>query len=132
MTAESDSAVLRRGYELFERGDMDGLRAEVFSPDVVWHQGGRNQTAGDYQGIDAVLGLFQKLFALTDGTFRARTHDILASDDHVVVLGTISGERQGRSVGNGNYCQVLHMRDGRVAECRVTPVAPYELDEFWD
>ena len=131
MAASSDADTIRRGYDAFGRGDMETLRNEVFAADIQWHQGGRNQTSGDYLGIDAVLGLFQKFFQLTDGTFRAEVHDLLADDQHVVVLGTISGQRTGRSVGNGNYCQVFHMRDSRAAECWVTPVDPYGLDEFF-
>ena len=131
MPAASDADVIRRGYEAFSRGDMDALRNEVFAADMQWHQGGKNQTSGDYNGVDAVLGLFQKFFQLTDGTFRAEVHDLLANDQHVVVLGAISGQRAGRSVSNGNYCQVFHMRGGRAAECWVTPVDTYGLDEFF-
>jgi uncharacterized protein len=131
MTAERDASQVRHGYELFQRGDMDGLRADVFSPDLVWHQGGRNQTSGDYTGVDAVLGLFQTFFQLTDGTFRVHVHDLLASEQHVVVLAAFSGQRQGKSLANGNYCQVWHMRDGQAVECWVTPVAPYEVDAFF-
>jgi len=110
---------------------MEALRNEIFAPDVQWHQGGRNQTSGDYDGADAVLGLFRKFFELTDGTFKAAVHDLLSSGEHVVVLGTISGQRGGRSVGNGNYCQVFHMRNDRIGESWVSPVDPYALDEFF-
>jgi hypothetical protein len=110
---------------------METLRREIFAPNVQWHQAGRNQTAGEYDGVDAVLGLFRAFFELTDGTFKVSVHDLLSSDEHVVVLGTISAQRQGKSVGNGNYCQVFHMRDSRIGECWVTPVDTYGLDEFF-
>ena len=110
---------------------MEALRRKVFASDIQWHQGGRNQTSGDYKGVDAVLGLFQKFFQLTDGTFKVAVHDLVAGDEHTVVLGTLSGQRSGRTVANGNYCQVFHMRDSRIAECWVTPVDPYGLDEFF-
>jgi ketosteroid isomerase-like protein len=110
---------------------MDTLRNEIFAADAQWHQGGKNQTSGDYSGVDAVLGLFQKFFQLTDGTFKVAVHDLLASDQHVVVLAAITGQRAGRSIANGNYCQVSHMRDGRIAEVWVTLVDPYGLDEFF-
>lgn len=131
MPAATDAEVIRRGYDAFSRGDMDTLRREVFAPDVQWHQGGKNQTSGDYNGVDAVLGLFQKFFELTDGTFRVSVHDLLAGEQHAVVLGAFSGQRRGNSLNNGNYCQVFHMRDSRIAECWVTPVDPYGVDEFF-
>jgi ketosteroid isomerase-like protein len=110
---------------------METLRRDVFAPDIQWHQGGKNQTSGDYSGVDAVLGLFQKFFELTDGTFKVAVHDLVAGDQHSVVLGTISAQRGGKSLGNGNYCQVFHMQGGRIAECWVTPVDPYEIDQFF-
>jgi uncharacterized protein len=131
MTATADADVIRRGYEAFSRGDMDTLRNETFASDIQWHQGGKSQISGDYSGVDAVLGLFQKLFQLTDGTFGATVHDILSSDEHVVVLATIAGQRSGRSLSNGNYCQVCHMRDARAAEVWVTSVDQYGVDAFF-
>src|SRR6478609_5533484 len=80
MSAQSNGELMRKGYEAFSRGDMDTLKHELFSPDIVWHQGGRNQTAGDYRGADAVIGLFGKLFQLTDGTFRVTVDDLLTSE----------------------------------------------------
>jgi SnoaL-like domain len=72
VAASSDADTIRRGYDAFGRGDMETLRNEVFADDIQWHQGGRNQTSGEYEGIDPVLGLFQKFFQLTDGTFRPK------------------------------------------------------------
>ena len=131
MSASGDADTIRRAYEAFGRGDMDAIRAEAFTADIRWHQGGRSQVSGDYAGIDAVLGYFVKLFELSNGTFRTEVHDVLASDNHVVVLAAFSGQRGQKSVGNGNYCQVFHMRDGRADECWVTPVDAYGVDEFW-
>jgi uncharacterized protein len=75
---------------------MDTLRNETFSPDMVWHQGGPNQTSGDYRGVDSVLGLLGKLAQLTDGTFSVALHDVLASDEHAVALAVCKGQRGGR------------------------------------
>ena len=38
----------------------DPLRT-LFADDIVVHQPGRNPTSGDYQGLDAVLGLLRTL-----------------------------------------------------------------------
>ena len=42
----------RAGYKAFQAGDMEALRNEYFSQDVVWHASGRNPLAGDYKGLD--------------------------------------------------------------------------------
>jgi ketosteroid isomerase-like protein len=47
MAADSDADVIRRGYDAFERGDMDMLRADLFSADIKWHQSGRHPYGDD-------------------------------------------------------------------------------------
>jgi ketosteroid isomerase-like protein len=131
MSAQSNAEAMRAGYAAFSRGDMDTLRKDLFTPDIVWHQGGRNQTSGDYRGPDEVIGLFGKLFQLTDGTFRVQIHDVLASDEHVVVLGHVDAQRAGKTVQNGNYDHVCHFRDGKLAEAWVVNVDQYEADAFF-
>jgi ketosteroid isomerase-like protein len=131
MSAQSNAEAMRKGYDAFSRGDMDSLRTELFTADIVWHQGGKNQTAGDYRGPDQVIGLFGKLFQLTDGTFGVDVHDMLASDEHVVVLAKVHGQRAGKTIQNGNYCHVCHFRDGKLAEAWVVNEDPYEADDFF-
>jgi hypothetical protein len=41
--------------------------ADLFAEDLLWHNPGRNQLAGDYLGRDAVHGLFGRLTELTEG-----------------------------------------------------------------
>lgn len=130
MSAPDNAEAMRKGYEAFSRGDMNALRNDLFSPDIVWHQGGRNQTGGDYRGSDAVIGLFGKLFQLTDGTFRVQVHDMLASDEHVVVLAQVHAERAGKTLQHGEYSHICHFKDGKLSEAWVVNVDQYEVDEF--
>ena len=54
----------------------DPLRT-LFADDIVFHQPGRNPTSGDYQGLDAVLGLLRTLGERSGGMGDrpARGHD---------------------------------------------------------
>ena len=130
MSAQSNAEAIRKGYDAFSRGDMDALRSDLFSADIVWHQGGRNQTAGDYRGADDVIGLFGKLFQLTDGTFRIEVHDMLASEEHVVVLAQVHAQRAGKTLQHGDYSHVCHFREGKLSEAWIVNVDQYEVDEF--
>ena len=56
----------------------------LFADDIVFHQPGRNPTSGDYQGLDAVLGLLRTLGERSGGTFRSQVRDLLATDQHAV------------------------------------------------
>ena len=129
MSASEDAATVRRGYEAFSRGDMGTLK-ELFAPDIKWHTNGRNRMAGTREGVGSVLESFGEIAAGTDGTFRVEIHDVLASDDHVVVLARSSGDRQGRHF-EGNYSHVFHLSGGKVTEAWVVNEDPYATDEFW-
>ena len=89
--------LIRRGYDAFSRGDLQTLR-ELFHPDIVWHAPGRNQLAGDHQGVDAVLGYFGRTIQLTGGNFRVEVHDVVANDEHAVGLNSVHAERDGKTL----------------------------------
>jgi ketosteroid isomerase-like protein len=121
---------VREGYEAFGRGDLDAIR-DQFNPDVIWHVGGKHQLSGDYKGIDDVFGFFGKLFTETNGSFKNEVHDILASDDHSVVILSQTAERNGKKL-TSNSVQVIHRDDeGRIKESWFLADDPYAIDDFW-
>jgi ketosteroid isomerase-like protein len=107
--------LVRRGYAAFGSGDMAILR-ELIAPDVVWHTGGHNPLTGDYKGLEETLGLFGRLFEISAGDMRQELHDVLANDEHaVVLLRQHIGRPDGRSY-DGNDVHVFHIADGKVTE----------------
>lgn len=68
-------SLVRKGYAAFNSGDVQTL-VTLMSHDVVQHVPGNSVLAGDYKGIEAVLGFYAKLGELTDGTFRAHLVDV--------------------------------------------------------
>ncbi len=56
--AHPNEELLRRGYDAFTKGDMEAVN-ELFADDIVWHNAGRDQFAGDYHGKDEVFGLLE-------------------------------------------------------------------------
>ena len=121
---------LRGGYEAFQTGNMDALRNDYFTPDIVWHSPGRNPISGDHTGVDEVIGTFAKSMELTGGTFSVELHDVLANDEHGVALATVRGERNGKKVED-NYTPVVHFRDGKVAESWIHQWDPNATDELF-
>jgi ketosteroid isomerase-like protein len=85
----------RRGYEAFDKADMATV-GELMADDVVWHVGGNSPLSGEYRGKDAVFGFFGKLMQVTGGTFKLEVHDILANDDHSVILVRETAEKDGK------------------------------------
>jgi|SRR3990172_6047697 len=107
--------LVRRGYAAFGSGDMDTLR-ELIAADVVWHSGGHNPLSGDFEGLDATLGLFARFFEVTGGDMSQELHAVLADDEHAVaLLKQHIGRPDGRSY-DGNEVHVFHLKDGKVTE----------------
>jgi len=129
LVAHPNEDLIRAGLDAFGKGDLDAVRG-FFADDIAWHSPGRNPLAGDYKGIDQVMGLFARLFELTGGTFRLEVHDVLANDEHGVVLATAKAEKGGKTLSD-NGVQVFHLRDGKVTESWLHPSDQYEADEFF-
>ena len=65
MAEHPNVARIRDGYAAFAKGDFAAL-TDLLAEDLVWHQGGRSQLAGDYRGREAVFGYFAKLMEVTE------------------------------------------------------------------
>jgi ketosteroid isomerase-like protein len=130
MTADENTAIMRRGYEAFNSADMNTL-TEVFDDGMVWHLPGRSRFADDYQGRDATLAYFAQLGQETGGTFRAELQHLLADDeDRVIGIQRSTGERNGKHLDVGN-CIVFQLKNGRVTDGREHFHDLYAWDEFW-
>ena len=113
-SVQEKAAIIRRGYELFNSGNIEGL-ADIVAEDVVWHVGGRNRLSGEKRGRDATFAFFGQLGELTGGTFQAELHDVIAGEEHAVGLHTSTGERDGRRL-TVHALLVFNLRDGIVVE----------------
>lgn len=86
--------LLRLGHARFYSAHLDRLRDGI-DESVVWHTPGNHPLSGTIVGLDAVFEWMRKSAEVTDGTFRADTHRILADDEYAVVIATWRGERKG-------------------------------------
>jgi ketosteroid isomerase-like protein len=127
--AHPNEELARKGYDAFAAGDLDTIR-EILADDIQWHVGGRSPLAGDYKGKDEVFAFFAKLVELSGGTFRVDVHDVLANDEHAVVLGTNRATRDGKEL-NDNIVAVYHNKDRKTVEAWFHPGDQYATDEFW-
>ena len=129
MTASDNVELMRKAYAAFGSGDMETV-ATAFSPAIRWHEAGRSQVSGTYEGRDAVFGFFGRLMELTDGTFKLEVHDVLASEEHVVGLARLSGTRGGREF-SWDEAHIWHIKDGVATEFWNAPVDSAGVDDFW-
>ncbi len=129
MAEHPNAALLSKGYEAFNKGDMATL-TELFSEDTVWHEPGNNPLSGELRGREAVFAMFARIAELSGGTYRAVVHDILANDEHVVVVSRMTGTRQGKET-NSAAVQVYHMRNEKITEAWNFFQDQRAFDEFW-
>ena len=130
MGADENAAIIRRGYEAFNSGDMETL-TEIFDEGASWHTPGRGSLAGDHEGRDATFAYFGQLGGQTGGTFRAELQHLLADDDdRVVGIQRSTAERDGKRLEVGN-CIVFQLKNGRVTDGREHFHDLYAWDEFW-
>lgn len=127
--AHPNEDLLRRGYAAFSNGDMETV-GSLLADDVQWHVPGKSPISGDYKGKEEVFGFFAKLIEMTGGKLTVEVHDILANDEHGIVLVNGTAERDGKRLV-ANSVHVHHIRNGKTAELWDHPTDLYELDEFW-
>lgn len=127
--AHRNEEILRKGYAAFTSGDLDTIRA-LFADDIIWNVPGRNALSGTFKGKDEVFGWFAKLLTSSEGTFKAEVHDVLANDEHGVVIVSVTAQRGTGSLSVRGV-DTYHMRDGKVTEGWFFNDDQYAEDEFW-
>lgn len=129
MTAgEQNIANARRGYAAFATGDLNTL-TEILDENCTWHVSGMGALTGDYVGRNATFAFFAQLVQEIQG-MRIDVHDILANDDHVTVLCTTNGTRNGKTLAMPTV-HVYHVRNGKTTECWTAVTDPQASVDFF-
>ena len=112
MTADQNAALVRRGYEAFNVGDLATL-TELLSEDVTFYQPGASPVSGDHRGRDEVLAYFGQLHERSGGTFRVEVENLYASDRQAVAIHRATGSRNGAALDT-RTALVFELDAGRV------------------
>jgi ketosteroid isomerase-like protein len=125
----TNATIIRKAYDDFAKGDIPAV-LEAFDASITWHVPGRSPLSGDYKGHDEVVGFFKHTLALCDGTFAIEVHHVLAEEDVVVVLATVTAERNGRSAAFPEV-HVWRLANEKVNEFREFQGDEQTEDRFW-
>jgi ketosteroid isomerase-like protein len=112
--AHPNEEVARSATEALAKGDMEGFFSH-HAEDIVVHFPGRGPMAGDYRGNEGVSQMFQQQMQMLDSPPQIDTHDILANDDHAVVLNNVRASRGGQTLEQQQVV-VMHIKGGKIAE----------------
>ncbi len=107
MQEHPNVALARELEEAMSRGDMEALE-RLIADDVIWHEIGRSEPRRGKQAL-------REATADADYEIKTETHDIVASDDHVVALVNATATRGGRTL-KYRTAEIHHIRDGRLVE----------------
>jgi ketosteroid isomerase-like protein len=105
---------VRSAFDAYARKDIAGAQ-DLLADDVTWHFAGRHPFSGDYTGKETVQDVWARRRKLTGGTLSYDVHDVLANDEHVVVLLLNKAERDGRTL-EWRSVSVYHMKGGKMTE----------------
>jgi uncharacterized protein len=108
MSEHPNATVVREMNEAMAGRDMEGAAGRV-ADDVVWHVIGRVEPYHGKAELAASMGF------ISDYDIKWEPHDILASDDHVIALGTATATHDGRSL-TYRTAEIFHVRNGKVTE----------------
>ena len=111
--------LLRRSAQAVAAGALGRLR-ELHDEGVVVHYPG----GVAHRGRAAVARL-----ATLGARLRTEFHDLLANDEHGVVLQTLRAERDGRTI-EVHCALVCHFRAGKIAEVWIHTDDPHALEEL--
>ncbi len=107
MVGHENAALLRRITDAMRVGDMATLE-ELVADDIVWHEIGRSEPTRGKDALRAEMGG-------ADYEITYQTHDVVANDDHAVVLGEAKATRGGKTL-DYRTAEIYHVRDGRIVE----------------
>jgi ketosteroid isomerase-like protein len=125
---QAEEAVVLRFAEAMVSRDV-GVIAASFADDVVFHIPGRNTLSGDYRGKREVLTRLFQAWEEAFASLEIDVHDVLSTDDHVVLLADRKA-RRGDRVCTMRSSSIYHVREGRIAEVWLMEWDPYAIDEF--
>lgn len=110
----SNLDAVRRSYEAFARGDLDGVVADM-DPEIEWHQAQGLPHGGLYRGLAEVrAAIFDPLAAEWWEEFGAEPDELLDAGEEVVVIGRYRGRAKGTAKElDVPYVHVWSFRDGR-------------------
>jgi uncharacterized protein len=125
-----NAAIVRRGYEALNSGDLTTL-AELFGDNVSWHTPGRSPLAGDAVGREAVFARLGRYAVETGGTFMAHLTRVLTDED-----GRVIGIQHNVAERNGKHldvysCIVFELENGRIVDGREHFYDLHAWDDFW-
>ena len=122
---------LHKAQNEFYAGGSGAALEQILAPTITWTVPGDNRIAGNYRGLEEVLGYFRRRRDLADRTFQMKRRDVLVGDgDRLAALtdgfATIRGvDHHWSTVG------LYDVIDRQIAACWLLPLDQRAFDAIW-
>ena len=112
--SQENVEMVRRGFEAFNRGDLEGVAAE-FAPDFEYVASGTIPGVGGvYRGPEGYRR-FQEAFWAEFADGRAEINELIEAGDQVLVSATVRGRgKQSGVEASWDFWQLWTVQDGKV------------------
>ena len=124
-----NALLLEKLYSDFSKGDLAAV-LEACADKVTFQVPGKSPLAGKYDKSTFGSGFVMKLMELSGGTIKVEVHDILASDQHGVVLATDKLTRNGKPF-EYRTVHVWRFEGGKPVAWYEYPRDLYQYDSVW-
>ncbi|MFF4268761.1 nuclear transport factor 2 family protein [Streptomyces sp. NPDC001536] len=130
MAEHPHAALVRKGYDAFQRGDMETLRG-LMTADCTQHVPGSHPLSGDYKGQDAIIEMYGRLNEETNGTMSAELRSLLVDGrGHVVALHHFTAERKGKRLEE-NSCIIFRIVGDKATDLDECVEDIDRSNDFW-
>ena len=126
--SEESVEIVRRGYNAFNRGDIDGV-VGLLAPDFEYVASGLVPGVGGvYRGAEGLRAFAEAFWAEFDDP-RIEVHELIDAGDQVVASTTLRGHgKQSRAETGWGVYQVWEVRDGTAVRGQGFPSRAEALD----
>jgi hypothetical protein len=112
MSDHPNAALVRGMTESFNSGDMQGM-TDMLADDIEWHEIGRAEPIIGKEALAARFGMGGD--APPPYQITGSLHDVIANDDHTIVLANAHATRDGRTF-DYRVAEIYHMKDGKITK----------------
>ena len=118
MSNSDNKRIVRDFYSSGASGDMDACFA-LLADDIQWTNIGSTRFSGTFSGKQALMEqLLGPLFGQLKAGISSSIENLIAEGDIVVAQTTGTAETKDGTPYNNSYCQVMRIRDGKIAEVK--------------
>jgi uncharacterized protein len=113
-----------------QTGDQ-AMLGNLISPDVVWHQPGKNRFSGTHRGFPAVGAMLGGMMEVSGGTFSiSRADHFMENGNWVAIQIAFQAQRDGAQMAQSGV-DLLRIEDGKIVEVRLFSSDQEQEDAFW-